>query len=85
MVITRFINPPNNRSLVALDKEKKGAAHGKRTRGRRNGGGEAGESKRARNSVDHVTAGIRDKAYKRHCLRPRFHGYRELNIRDAWG
>lgn len=35
--------------------------------------------------VDHVTAGIRDKAYKRRASGPRSHGYHELNIRVARG
>lgn len=43
-------------------------------------------SKRAHwDRVDHVTAGIRDKAHKRRALGPRLHGYHELNIRVAWG
>lgn len=43
-------------------------------------------SKRAHwDRVDHVTAGIRDKAHKRRALGPHLHGYHELNIRVAWG
>lgn len=51
-------------------------ARAKRVRERR--------SKRAHwDRVDHVTAGIRDKAHKRRALGPRLHGYHELNIRVA--
>lgn len=35
--------------------------------------------------VDHVTAGIRDKAHKRRAPGPRFYGNHELNIRVARG